>query len=312
MADSGIRIAIDEFTRFTGYDLSNYLVRVDTFFTKNQPKIFNWYKGITDTPDADSFKSLFLILNESSKVLLLFDNNKGSFDNKFYFFELLENLELIDNKLLTTLNLSRLLRSVRTINSYKSKIESDYVMKKYDTLESIQNQNVSPNDFDNKWWDLALRNDLSEEEYDIEGGDEIKIPLDLQSNIFLTSVVDNMIGDRMYGKDIQRKLKFENDDLKTLSYKETAEQSVEIFLETKIGTVPENPTLGYEEDLVVGTTKASISLPVLKRQLNSIFNTDDSFSSFSIKKIEIKQDALYVEFEVNTVRGELINKTLKV
>ena len=219
MATSGLRLAIDEFKDFTGYDLSQYLIKIDSFFSVHQPNIINWYKGIVDSPDTNSFKSLFALLSESGHVLILFDANKASFTQRFYFFELLEQLEQIDNSLLTTLNLSKLLRSTRSLNSYKSKLEIDYVMKKYDTLESVQDSQISNNNFDNKWWDLAMRNDLSETQYDIEGGQDLKLPLNFSAGVFLSSVVDNPIGDRMYGRDINRTLNFKGDDLETLGYK---------------------------------------------------------------------------------------------
>jgi hypothetical protein len=46
-------------------------------------------------------------------------------------------------------------------------------LKKNDTLEKIQYDKIDNIDFDNQWMDIAFRNDLSEEDYDGEGGQDL-------------------------------------------------------------------------------------------------------------------------------------------
>lgn len=311
MASEGVNKAIQEFKELTDFNVSEFLIRSSQFFTDNHPKIINWYKGTTDEPDSQSFKNLFLMLIESTKCLSIFADIRPNFDLKFYHFELLEELENIHVQLTKCIWLSKLLRSTRTQNSWKSKIELDYVMKKYDTLEKVQREQIKFSNFDNDWWELALRNDLSEPDYDIKGGKSLKLPVNFKAGQFLKSVVDNPIDDKMYGRDINRKLTFKDDDLDTLGYKETALQSLDVFLETRLGTIPEFPKLGYNESLVTGSNKGTISLPILQRQILNIFRTDDSFTNYKITKIEWVDDAFFLEFEINTVRGEVLSKSIK-
>ncbi len=312
MATNGVQLAIEEFQTLTDFNINEYLVRVEQFFTNNQPKIINWYKGNTDTPDGQSFKNLFIMLIESEKCLSTYVDIRSRFNLKFYHFELLEQLENVNTQIVKCLWYSKLLRSTRTLNSYKSKIEFDYVMKKYDTLESVQRKEIRFSGFDNAWWELALRNDLAEDQYDINGGQLLHLPMDYQAAPYLQSVVDNPIGDRMYGRDIKRKLTFTDDDLETLSYKDTALQALDIMMETQLETVPEFPKLGYNPSLVVGSTRGIVSLPVFQRQLLNVFKTDDSFVNYKITKLAFEEDAFILDFEINTVRGELLQKTIKI
>lgn len=309
--EEGIKIAIEEVQDRTGFKVNEYLIRINQFFISDYPKIRDWYKGVTNNSSPSSFKNLFRLLADSGRLLMLFHDSRNTF-TKYYHWEFLDKIENINSKLLTTLNLSKFLRSTRTRNSYKSSLEVDYVMKKYDTLEKVQRKEISPVNFDNDWWEIAMRNDLSEVDYDINGGKAIKLPTEYDPGTFLASIVDNPVGDKLYGRDIKRKLTFKDDDLETLSYKDTVYQSLDIMLETRMGTVPENPNIGYNENLVVGGTKGTIGLPILQKQLISIFNTDDSFSSFKITRIEFENDALFIDFEVNTVRGEMLSKTAKI
>lgn len=307
-----IQIAIDDFDAKTYRNLGLFLIDVNDFFKNNYNDVFDWYSGRTANPNIASFETLFKLTFQSEEIMGLLRDNKNFLTQTFNMWELTLQLEEINTKLHTTLNLSKLLRSTRTKNSFQNKIEMDYTTKKYDTFESIQRTQVSSSNFDNAWWDLALLNDLSEGDYDTTGGEEIKIPLPFQPSQYISSVVDNPIGERMYGKDVNRKLLFLDDDLETLNYNDTVIQSIEVSLETTIGSVPEMPTLGYDAGLMIGNSSSALKFPVFQRQLLNIFNTDDTFSKFSIKKLEFTNDSISVEFEIQTVRGEVVSKTINL
>ena len=49
------------------------------------------------------------------------------------------------------------------------------------------------------------------------------------AQIKLNSVVDNQFDDNLYGKDVDREFRFENDDLKILSPTETAKQNIQVL-----------------------------------------------------------------------------------
>jgi len=310
MASDYRQISIDEFKRITQFDLSQYMIRVDYFFNNNYTNIHNWYAGETNKPDTNSFKLLNRLIYESDNISNLVTQNKNRFD-KAYFWDLLENLEDLKEQLITTTNLSKLLRSIRTKNSYQSSLEVNYTLNKYETLESVQRNKISLTNFDDDWINIAMRNDLSEEDYDTEGGKQITLPSGF-SSLFLQSVVDNLIDDKLYGLDFNRKITFKDEDIEVLDYKQTALQSLEILISITKGSVPESPLSGISEDLVVGTNRSQLSLPILQRQLKGLFSTDDTFMDFQINSIDIESDALFMSFSVNTVRGELLENIISV
>jgi hypothetical protein len=156
-----------------------------------------------------------------------------------------------------------------------------------------------------------MRNDLTELSYDTLGGKILKLPMNF-SAYYLDSVIDNLSGEKLYGKDIQKKFKFENNDIKILSYTETFVQAIRIMISIRIGTVPEFPTLGYQQELVVGSNLAAYNLPILTRQLKGVFKTDDTVTLFEIKKIERKDDAVSLNFVIQSIYGDIYqdNKNL--
>jgi len=306
-----VQTAIEIFQNKTGYKLDEYLLRVNDFFQSDFQRIYDWYSGLSKKPNVNSFKNMYTLICDSGVVLNLFYQNRNEF-SKTYFWDLLEQLENINIKLITTSNLSKLLRSTRTKSSYSGKLSTDYTTRKYDTLEDVQrNVNNSPN-YDDDWWRLAVGNDLKEEDYDNGGGLLLQVETNFNPGVNLQSVVDNPIGEKMYGRDMNRKITILDEDIEVLGYNETVLQSLDIFLETKLGTVPENKEIGYDESLVVGSSRGAVNFNILQRQLINIFNTDDSFTNFQITNISFKDDSVYLEFKINTIRGEILNKTLTI
>ena len=306
-----IQIAIEQFQSKTGYKLNQYLLRVNEFFTKDFQPIYDWYGCGPDKPNVTPFKNLYTLISESVVVLTIYYQNKQFFKT-YYFWDLLEKLEDINTKLTTTSNLSRILRSTRAKGSFNGKLESTYTTRKFETLEDIQRNVVGSNNADNTWWDLALRNDLKEEDYSTEGGDVVTVSSLYNTNTFLESVVDNLDGLKAYGRDINKKLTLIDDDLETLSNEDTVIQSLETFLETKSQTVPEFKNIGYDETLVVGQSRGIVNFSILQRQLMNIFSTDDSFKDFKITDLKFDRDAVILQFEISTILGETLVKTLTI
>lgn len=301
--------SIDKFQSVTGFKLNEYLLRVDYFFKNQYESIYGWYEGSLKKPNSDAFKALNILLSTSSEISQLFYKNRNTFSD-FSFWDLLSNLEEIQNKLQTTSNLSKILRSTRTKNNFSNTISTEYTTKKYETLETVSRKILGDDSYDDKWVDIAIQNELSEGDYDTEGGQSLTLSTDYIPSQYIESIVDNPIGEKMYGKDINRKITFSNDDIETLSYKETVLQSLDIFLELRKGTVPENMNIGFDESLIVGSNRGVFQFSKLQQQMLNIFNTDDSFSYFKINTFNFIEDGVFIEFETNTILNETLNKNL--
>ncbi len=194
-----------------------------------------------------------------------------------------------------------------------SSVEVEYSTRQNQTLEQMVDE-LGSDDAQQDWIEIALKNNLNEEQYTTDGGVLLKINLQGARTMRILSVVDIMVGDRIYGKDISSKITFDSNenDLKVLNYKETLSQTVKILSSLKQNDNPEFPQNGIQKALVVGINQNSVSFPVLLRQLYDTFGNDDTLKTFMITNIERKEDGLFIEFNIESVTGELITENLKL
>jgi len=302
---------ISDFVKITGYDIYSLIDYYVAFIEVDSRKIIDYYAGNFRVADSVAFSKLDILLTEAKKVEEIFYLNRESFIN-IADWNLLDKIEDIIKSLEIIKKSSKFLRSPITNLNYNEGIQSEYGLKQNETLETISRLTLQNSDFDNNWVDLAVKNDLTEEEYSNKGGVLLKIVFDKTYPInYLESVVDNLEGEKMYGKDLDRTITFVDDDLKVLTYKETIQQACDILCNLNKGDVPEFPDDGISSSIIVGSNLKAIAFPVIFRQYYSLFSKDDTFSSFSITNVGFYQDAVFIEAEIRTVYGDLLlNKTI--
>ena len=111
----------------------------------------------------------------------------------------------------------------------------------------------------------------------------------------------------IYGKDLQAKLQFVNDDLLALGYDDTIQQAFNIGVNLKKGHNQEFPNDGLQSNNIVGNNLNSILYPSIFRQLFQSLSTDDSFSSISVTNV--KQQVADANFPKDCVQLELSAQT---
>lgn len=296
---------IEKFTSITGFDVVSFMSDFAIFIGEDRSNIIDYYSGNIKAPDAKSFDFLNQLLIESEQVLNLVSLNRDSFEN-FAFWNLLEQLEKIHVSLLTVSNASKFLRSNITKNNFNPNPEIDIVLKQNQTLEQFSRNTLQSSDFDNDWIDVALRNDLNEEKYTPAGGVMLKASFKNGSSFFINSVIDNITGLKIYGLDIQEKIEFLDNDLVVLGYQNTIVQAVKILANLRQGANPEFPNEGIQSRLIAGSNVGAISYPSLFRQMFNTFSTDDTLKGFKITKIDQREDALFINFDIETRLSELI------
>lgn len=299
---------IDRFSNLTKYDLSGFLVNVSQFFRVHNQNIISFYRGNVNEPNKVSFNLMNSLVDESVKILELFQAKKELF-RTVSDWELLENVEDIKIQLNTSQNLSKYLRSTRSKSSYNTSLDYKYITKPKETLESISRNILSSQDADNTWNDIAFHNDLMEDQYGSEGNRSINLPVPFIQGIFVESIIDNPQGEKLYGIDIKKKISFVGGDISTLTYKDTARQSLEITINTQKGTVPEYSFLGVDPNLVVGGNRNTFRFPTINRQLTQLFTTDDSFTQFIVKKISFNQDTVNLDYSVGTLYNQVFTES---
>lgn len=300
---------LDFFFSLTGVDVREFFQDFINFIDNNYTDIANYYSGITTEPNAIAFAELDDINRRHGNIIDLFDVNANRFQN-YDGWILLERVEEVGTLLETINNLRRWLRSNATNSGFSTRPQIPYVAKQSESLEDIQQNVVSSNEPQDDWVELALSNDLREEDYTNEGGYILKVDFQNNELLILNSVVDSIdTVEKAYGLDIDRKLTFDDSDLKVLSPRQTIEQAANILVGLQRGDNPAFPNDGVDVNKLIGSSLIGISYPTIFRQLSNSFSKDDTFKSFSVINIRQNQDALFVDFSIETRAGDVLNRT---
>lgn len=302
---------LDDFETITLYDISAFFSKYINFIDTKYSNIVNYYSGFTDVSPVDSLKSLANLISEHKKLVDIIILNSSSFNN-YEFWILVEYVEDIGLALETANNASKWIRSAVTKSGNKQQVVVDLVMSQGQKIEDVDRDNLKSNDPDS-WVQTALDNGLREEDYDMNGGALIKVVYKNNTSLFLAGVVDNIdSAEKTYGLDIDKNITITDDDLVVLSYRDTFIQSMKILTDLKRGDDPSFPDRGVDVKNILGGNVAGISYPIIFRQLADNFATDDGFKSFSMTDVKRQQDAVYIEFQVESRAGEVFSDMIQV
>lgn len=290
--------AVEKFKSKTGYDIESFFNNFITFSEDYYQEIVNYYNGAVINKDAFNF--LDDLKKETTKIESLINQHGNSFQTTD-FWNLNNTFSEIQTKLDTCDNLGKWLRSSRT-DRFNSSINVQHIQKQNETLEKIA-KDAGFSDVD-KWAELAVQNQIIEEDYTNDGGKLLNVALPNSSNFNIDTIVDYLIGDNIFGKDIYKKFEILSDgDLKTISGKESLEQSFNTMLSTIKGSIPEFPEDGIPSE-VIGTNKNVIQYPIIFRSLLSMIQKDKRYTSFELLDIKKDQDSIFLVVQAKTITGD--------
>lgn len=292
-------VVINKFKKITNYPIDSFLFDAKNFFSKDYLSIVNFFEGKSNSLDKIHIKKLNGLSEQSLIISNIFSDKKNAM-RTVDFWELLDVFEDIKTKLQTTINISKFLRSSLIGNSNKSGFVFDYNLKNEQNLELVSNRLLDEFDSGNAWTNIAIDNDLKEIDYDISGGANLKLRKKLFRANIVTSMIDNTIGEKIYGKDIKRLFEYSDNDLETLSYKETAYQTADILSGLEKGDIPEFPELGIDSSFYKGVNMSQLNFPSIVRELTRNFKSDDLFQNFEIKSFKIQDGDIFIEYRVET------------
>lgn len=300
--------ALINFKNLTKIDLVSYFDECQTFFNNGYVKMADYYNGKVDYVDTIYPKQLQKLLKQAETINEQFKTNKQKFSTVDYW-ELLDFCDDVRTKLQTTLKLPKYLRSSRTDFAFANGFHFDYKTGNQQTLENISDSILGDYDPENDWVDIALQNDLMETEYNVEESNDLKLYREKFVGNFVTGIIDVISGETIYGMDLYKKITIEDEDLLVLNYKQTAFQSVEILAGLKQGDIPEFKILGVASGMFVGSNLAGIAYSSIVRDMKRTFSSDDLYTNFKVIEMKQQQDALMINFSVETKYGLLIEQT---
>lgn len=285
---------IDQFKKITGYDIQSFFQRYIRFVENDYQNIVDYYNGSNMV--ASSFNELDNLLNEVGIVEPFFELYSNSF-NTIDFWEIVTNFDEIYTKLLTCKNMSKWSRSSRT-NRFDSNVKIERGLKQFETFEKVSST-VGSVDPQNDWTSIAVDNMIVEEDYTSEGGKIFTVKLLNNANFDILNIVDNLVGDNLYGKDIDKVTKFVNNDLAVKKYGDAVRQSLETKLATIKGSIPEFPERGIESD--TSSNVNTIQYPSIFRNILNLFQGDGRWSEVNLIDLYRDQDAVFMKLEAKTV-----------
>jgi hypothetical protein len=301
--------AIDKFKRIAKYDVKKLLIDFTNFAQSGALDLYSYYNGDSGAYPTVAYNELIRLQREMVGATEKFRINANSFI-LYDFWVLLEMVEDAISRLDTIANYSVWTRSPILNGLVGKSSEIDHVIKSGQTLEEISADVQGDVDPQNQWVDIAIRNSLNEEAYDTNGGVILKVNFGNNVNsLSLNAVVDNInTAEKTYGLDIDRTLTYTDNDLKTLSYNGTIQQAADILGGLKKDDNPFHPNDGLDVKTVLGNSLAAISFPIIFRQLVQTFSKDDTFASISILDITRSKDGVWLEYEVVTKAGEVLEQ----
>jgi hypothetical protein len=300
----------DEFKKITGFDIESFFRRFTDFITNDSQNIIDYYSGFVEVLDRDSFGTYEDLVKESDFVVNLFDLNYERFKT-VDFWELMEFADDIRIKLSTIGNFSKFARSSVKKASFTGDVTIQVATNDNETIEELMSR-VGSIDRDNDWVDVAVRNNLEQEDYTLAGGVVLDINFKNNSRFFIEGVIDNPEGDKIKGLDIDKRIQFVDNDLKILSYEETLDQSLNILINLRKNDNPEFPQYGIDSSLIVGMNIKSLSLPSVVRQIYQTFSTDDIIDKLQITRTDFESDNVNINMNISIKSGEEQKRVLSI
>lgn len=291
---------LDEFYAKTKKNIVPFFRRATAFFTTSYPDLVDYYSGQSVQITQGVFTQLALLEEECSEILVMY-KNLGTRLNNAKWWVLLDYIEQIDSQLKTARNINKWSKSSIATVAYNPVMQVPYTLKPKQTLERVAQDILKSTNPSDDWVDIALQNQLTEEDYSITGGTSMTLGFPQVNNgVAINAVVDVMIGDNIYGKDLDRFFGFDEDtnDLRILSPSDTLMQSIFILAALRQNDNPDYPTEGIQSSIVAGSNRATLSFPIINRQMSATFATDDTLQNFQITNLETQGVGLLISFSV--------------
>ena len=285
-------IAIN-FQNITKFDLRQYFIDYRDFLTNDFPDVSNYYAGKTETIDAAKIKRLKDLINRSRNLLQQFSTFATKFSN-VGFWELQQYCQDLNETLERITKLPKYNRVSKSPRGYKPYIQASYSVGGMRTMEDVARE-IGETTTESE---LILNNDLEEENYDIDKLSNINALVNNTSGVVVDTILETPIGNRVYGRDIQRKIEIEDNDLKIVEWEDNVEQKVEILLMLEQGDIPEMPNLGRA--VIEGSNYRDYNYTELLTDLRNVFYQDDLFAYVGITDVSYKDGDISVNVEVNT------------
>lgn len=272
---------IYEFENTTKFPLMKLLEDYASFMTNSFPEVQRYFSGEISSIDNRHME----LLKDLTKRLINLNEQFDNFSSKFSlcgFWELSELVEELNTVIEKINKFPKFLRTSKTKFGYQPFIQVDSTIGGGRTMEDVSDSIKNQNGEDQGWTDLMIQNDLEEGDWEIDELKPITVFVNNKIDIVVTTILDQPIGERIYGKDFNRKISFVDNDLSIVEYRDNLEQKCVILLDLNRGDIPEFPLMGKNLSLTTGNSFKQILYPVIAKDIEDNFLQNDLFESVSV------------------------------
>ncbi len=295
----------NEFQNITKFELYQYFKDYSNFLQSDYSEVYSYFSGKVESVDNSKLTTLSNLLDRSNNLTRIFQEFAGKLGNVGYW-ELQQYCQDLKDTLERISKLPKYCRTAKTCRGYKPYVQVSENIGGMKTIKDLSEQlgnGITENE-------LILNNDLEEGDYEIDQLSSITALVENQVNIVVSTIMEQPIGRRIYGRDIKRKISFKNNDLQIVEYEDNIEQKTNILLELNKGDVPEIPSFG--KTVISGSTYNGYNYGSLVSDLRENFLQNDLFEDISVENIDYKDNDLYITVNIQTKYVYSTTKDLKI
>lgn len=293
----------NEFENITKFSLSQYFIDYRDFLQNDYSDVYAYYSGSSESIDSSKINKMNALIVKSNNLTRTFQTFSGKLGNVGYW-ELQQYCQDLKDTLERISKLHKYLRTSKSCRGYKPYIQVSEDIGGMRTVQDVADKvgNITEQE-------LILNNDLEEENYEIDKLSQITAFINNQNNVVVSTIIEQPIGTKMYGKDINRKIKFFDNDLSVVKYESNIEQKCEVLLGLIRGDIPEFPALG--RSLFTGSYN-NFNYAELISDLKDGFSQDDMFENIEIVDIDIKDGDIFITCNIKTKYVYSTTKSVKI
>lgn len=297
---------VTQFENITKFALLQYFEDYRDFMQNDFSYISEYYNGDTSSIDASHISNFNALRTKSKTLMQQFINFSHRLSN-CGFWELQEYCQDLNDVLEKITKLPKYYRTSKTVRGYQPYIQ---VKGNIGGLKTVQDLAQEINSEGVSEISLIIDNDLQERDWNIDELSSITAFVNNQTDVVVETILEQPIGNQIYGKDINRKITLENNDLAVKKYEDNVEQKCDILLSLERGNIPEMPNFG--KNRLQGTNMSDYNYTELVKDLQSVFLQNDLFEDIEISDIEYKQGDIFVNCTIKTKYSYSTQKTLKI
>ena len=301
---------IIEFQNTTKYPILEFLQRYRNFMLNDYEAIRQYFNGETESIDNAHLSELKWLTIQCRDLMSTFKNFANKFSSCGYW-ELMEYLDGLNDTIEKINKLPKFFRTSLSKRGYTPCIQVRANVGSERTVEDIALAVNGINRDNTSWVDIMLGNDMNEVDWSIDRLSGLEVFINNVNKVVVTTVLDQPIGDRIYGCDINRKITLVDNDLEILKYKANVEQKCVILMELNQGDVPENRLFGKNPFFLHDNIK-SIGYSRIAEEVQNTFLQNDLFESVVLSRISFENGDLHMTFDIKTKYDYETEKTVVI